>query len=82
MEYYYIRNEGYLGNALIWWRKGGSYTCDINQAEMFTKEEAESKCKRPEDSAYKCKYIDGLTEAKKTIVDSQYVDSRQRRWNN
>ena len=82
MEYYYIRNEGYLGNALMWWRKGGGYTCDINQAEMFTEEEAKKKCQRPEDSAYNFKYIDQLTEAKKLIIDSQYVDESKRLWNN
>ena len=40
MEHYYIRNEGYLGNALMWWEKGGGYTCDIKEAELFTEEEA------------------------------------------
>lgn len=79
-EYYYIRNEGYLGNALIWWQRGGGYTCDINKAEMFTEEEAKSICKRPEDSAYLCDYINNLSEAKKTIVDSQFVDFKQRKW--
>lgn len=80
MKYYYIRNEGYLGNALIWWQKGGGYTCDIGKAEMFTKEEAQRICKRPEDSAYYYKYIDNLTEAKKIIVDAQYVDEKKRLW--
>ena len=40
-EEYYIRNQGYLGNALMWWKEGGAYTCDINQAEEFDKERAE-----------------------------------------
>jgi len=26
MKKYYIRNDGYLGNALIWWQIGGGYT--------------------------------------------------------
>ena len=40
---YYIRNEGYLGNALIWWKKDRKgYTCDIRGAHKFTKIEAES----------------------------------------
>lgn len=78
---YYIRNEGYLGNALIWWAKGNSgYTCDINKAGKYTEEEAKSKCKRPEDSAYKCKYIDNLLEAQKLIIDSQYVCASERLW--
>jgi len=78
MEMYYIRYEGYLGNALIWWQLGGGYTCDINKAEKFTEEEAKDICKRPEDSAYKVSYIDGLEKAKKLIIDSQYVDEEFR----
>lgn len=80
MEYYYIRNEGYLGNALTWWKRGGGYTCDIRQAEMFAQEEAEKICERPEDSAYNFKYIDSLTEAQKLIVDCQFVSDEKRLW--
>lgn len=79
---YYIRNKGYIGNALIWWQKGRTgYTCDINNAHKFTKEEAEEICKRPEDSAYECDYIDNLHMAKKLIIDCQYVDESKRNWN-
>lgn len=78
---FYIRNEGYLGNALMWWALGGGYTCDINNAEKFTKERAEKICKRPQDSAYRCDYIDGLEEAKKLIIDSQYVCEGERLFN-
>lgn len=80
MEQFYIRNEGYLGNALLWWRKGGGYTCDILQAEKFTEEKAKSICKRPQDSAYNIEYIDDLIEAQKLIIDSQYVDESNRLW--
>ena len=76
---YYVRNEGYLGNALIWWgEKGNGYTCDIRKAGKFTEEQAIKICQRPEDSYYKCDYIDGLSEAKKLIIDSQFVDSREK----
>jgi hypothetical protein len=77
-EYFYIRNEGYLGNALMWWRRGGGYTCDIRQAEMFTESESKKICERPEDSAYNIKYIDSLKEAQKLIVDSQFVSDAMR----
>lgn len=80
MEYYYIRNEGYSGNALMWWKRGGGYTCDIRQAEMFTEEEAKKICERPEDSAYNFKYINNLIEAQKLIVDSQFVSEEKRLW--
>ena len=78
---YYIRNEGYLGNALIWWGKNGSgYTCDIRQAGKYTTKEAKSICTREEDTAYDCEYIDNLPEANKLIVDAQYVDESKRLW--
>lgn len=35
---YYIqnRNAGFLGNAIMFWRKGScGYTADINEAEIF-----------------------------------------------
>lgn len=80
MKYYYIRNEGYLGNALSWWKKGGGYTCDFRNAELFTEEEAKEICKRPEDSAYDYTYIDTLLEAQKLIIDMQYVDEGMRLW--
>ena len=79
MELYYIRHEGYLGNALIWWKKGrNGYTADIREAEKFTKDEAESICSRPQDTAYKVGYIDPLIEAQKLIIDCQYVDDSER----
>lgn len=80
MRYYYIRNEGYLGNALMWWGRKGGCTCDIKEAEPFTEEEARAVCKRPQDSAYLSSYIDNLFEGQKLIIDSQYVDPTQRLW--
>jgi hypothetical protein len=45
-ELYYVRNEGFLGNALLWWTKGcNGYTCDINDAHKFTREQAEKLVK-------------------------------------
>lgn len=75
---YYIRNAGYIGNALIWWgenRKG--YTSDIRKAGKYTYDEAKSICERPEDTAYEVEYIDHLLDAHKLIIDCQYVDSSQ-----
>lgn len=42
---YYLQNKnaGYLGNAPVWWARGGNgYTAYILGAERFTKEKAES----------------------------------------
>ncbi len=83
MKKYYIRNEGYLGNALMWWAKDSKgYTCDIKQAEKYTEPEARGICSRPQDSAYECEYIDNLLKAQKLIIDSQYVDNEKRLWEN
>jgi len=80
---YYVRNEGYLGNALMWWAEGcKGYTCDIRNAHKFTAEKAESTCKRPQDTAYECEYIDNLLVAQKLIIDCQYVDNEMQLWKN
>ena len=37
---YYLQN-GCVGNAMLWWRKNcAGYTTDLNDAHVFTKEEA------------------------------------------
>lgn len=75
---YYIRNEGYLGNALMWWHKSrNGYTCDIRNALKVGYEEAENICKRPEDTAYPVDYIDNNIQSQKLIIDSQYVGSAE-----
>ena len=48
-------------------------------AEAYNKD-AENVCKRPQDTAYECDYIDGLLEAKKLIIDCQYVGEDKRLW--
>jgi len=35
-------NAGYLGNSPFWWAEGGNgYTVNIDEAKLFTKEEAD-----------------------------------------
>lgn len=81
-QMYYIRTRGYLGNALMWWaKKSIGYTSDINRAEKYTFEQAKSICKRDKDTAYRCDYIDNLHKAKKIIIDSQFVDSKEQLFN-
>ncbi len=72
---YYIQNEGFCGNALFWWRSNGQgYTIDLRMAGKYTREKAALICKRPEDTAWPCEYINSLIEAQKLIIDGQYVD--------
>ena len=73
---FYIRNEGYCGNALFWWAENSKgYVTDIRKAGKYTFERAKSICQREEDTAYPVEYIDNLLEAQKLIIDCQYVDS-------
>ena len=39
---YLIQKRGYVGNSLLWWRKGNAgYTTNIDEAQTFTQDEAE-----------------------------------------
>jgi len=73
----YIQVEGYVGNAMCWWRKGGGgYTCDIREAEMFPVEEAEriARSDRPgKYTVHLCSDIESNKEAQKLIIDCQYI---------
>ncbi|AFR35871.1 hypothetical protein [Riemerella anatipestifer] len=83
MKKYYIRRQGYVGNALIWWKANSNgYTVDIREAGKYTEEEAKETCKRYLDTAYECDYIDNLLKAQKLIIDSQYVDSKKELYKN
>lgn len=71
---YYIQN-GYVGNAMCWWGLNSrGYTTDINKAQRYTAEEAENIIKRPQDIAWECDHIDNNLDARKTIIDSQYLN--------
>lgn len=75
-DLYYIQN-GYVGNAVAWWREGNcGYTTNITEAGRYTKEKANSIIRRHGDIAWLCKYIDENVKARKTIIDFQYLDSR------
>lgn len=75
---YYIQN-GYVGNAICWWRpNGGGYTTDINDAGRYSEEDAKRQAKmRMEDIVWPCDYIDKNEKAHKTIIDSQYLDYKK-----
>lgn len=75
-QLYYIQTNGYLGNALIWWkpdRKG--YTPDIKAAGKYSEIEAKNIVKDREfERAWPVEYIDNLLKAQKLIIDAQYVN--------
>lgn len=77
---YYIQNLGFVGNAMIWWREGGKgYTTNIKEAGRFPAEEMLNIINnRPnEDFAWECEYIDNTPEIRKTIIESQRIDSNK-----
>lgn len=73
---YYIRADGFVGNALCWWMANSNgYTTDIRLAGKYSEEEASRICKnRVSDTAYECSVIDNKVKAQKLIIDCQYID--------
>ena len=58
---YYIQDtRQFVGNSMSWWRQNGSgYTCDLREAGIFLKEEAEKICRnRDTDKMWEKSYID------------------------
>ena len=61
-EMYYIQN-GFSGNALVWWAKDSKgYTSNLNEAGEYTKEFAfnQVSCGRSGEYAWLCSYVDGI----------------------
>lgn len=73
-ELFYIRTSGYVGNSFVWWaKKGAGYTPDLNRAGKYTREEAETICKRRpgHDIAYRCEEIE-TSKGVQLHFDSQF----------
>ena len=61
-EMYYIQN-GFSGNAVVWWAKDSKgYTSNLNEAGKYTKEFAFNQvaCGRSGEYAWPCSYVDGI----------------------
>lgn len=41
-EYYIQDTRQYVGNNMLFWAKGGGYTCHIDEAQIFSKEDAKA----------------------------------------
>jgi hypothetical protein len=58
---YYLQVKGFLGDSLLWWKKGKhGYTADIQQAEVWTRDAAFAQHRvRPDtDFPWRKDYID------------------------
>jgi hypothetical protein len=72
MMFYLQNDRGYVGNDISWWKSGGGYTTDLEQAEVFTKEKAfKQQMSRATDVPWPKKYID---EHVTHVIDMQTVD--------
>lgn len=76
---YYIQNRdaGFMGNAIVFWRKGCcGYTADLDQSELFSEEDAKRIClgSPKKNLAWPKEYIDN-NKGIQRIVDSQYIFS-------
>lgn len=73
---YYIQN-GWVGNAILWWAKDSKgYTTEIDKAGKYTKEEVKDIIKRPQDVAWECSHVDNNISARKLVIDGQYLNRR------
>ena len=75
-EMYYIQN-GYVGNAMLWWGKDHSgYTSHFNRAGRYTKDEAIKIINnRPnDDCAWLCSHVDGNKAAQVMVVEIGNLD--------
>ena len=76
-ELYYIQ-YGYLGNAILWWRKNScGYTVNIKNAGKYTRDKTIAIINnRPnKDSAWLCSYIDNNVKAQVLTVENNNLDN-------
>jgi hypothetical protein len=77
---YYIRKEGYVGDAWIWWRANShGYTTNMDQAGIYSEEDARRICSNStESSAYeveKIKNSGGITQMFTAEGAKEYPES-------
>ncbi|HQS59933.1 MAG: hypothetical protein B7Y56_03255 [Gallionellales bacterium 35-53-114] len=73
MDQYYLQDSrNYVGNDVLWWKKGGAgYTTDLREAEVYSKDAAVRKHEcRESDIPWPKDYIDART---RPAVDFQYI---------
>ena len=78
MQQYYIQREasGYVGNCLLWWRKGhGGYTCDISDAQVFDDNDPKF-LSAMNDSKYRAWKKESVDSAASLHVDHQKLNWR------
>jgi len=78
MTEYYIhdRTRGYVGNSMVWWKDNDcGYVCDIQQAKVWTQEQAEKTCAGADDlEMWPKPYIDSRVQHH---IDMQTVSRKE-----
>ncbi len=68
-EEVYVVYEGYCGNDLMFWRKGGAgYGTDLDEAEHWTEADAEEQCI---DRRFRMAKLSDCVKAARRTVDMQ-----------
>lgn len=78
-DLYYMQVTGHCGNSLLWWRNGRhGYTLDIQQAHVFTRDEAmrQHRTRPTEDFPWRKDYIDAHIQHH---VHCELVDAKEGR---
>ncbi len=71
---YYIQN-GWVGNAMLWWRPGSmGYTTDIREAGKYSYEDALYHIIRETDEAWSCDHVDNCSLGHIMTIDGGYLD--------
>lgn len=71
-QFYLQDSRDYVGNSMLFWRRGGGYTTDLTQAAVFSKDYALNRHRdRDTDVPWLKEYIDSLA---KPVVDTQVAD--------
>ena len=76
MAGFYV-SKGYVGNCLLFWRKGGhGYSCDLREAEIFDAEDQKLKTiiKDGRYSVWVKEYVDNVACLH---VDAEYLNIRK-----
>ena len=75
-SFYLQDTRQYVGNCILWWRRGGGYTTNLKEAEIFNREQVDSIYKmRPQSTRpWPTEYIDNKSVP---MVDIQYIDMQK-----
>ncbi|MEY1661557.1 hypothetical protein [Isoalcanivorax beigongshangi] len=70
-QFYLQDSRDYVGNCVVWWRRGGGYTTRLDEAEKFSRDKAmgQHRC-RETDIPWPCSEVEPLV---RPTVDVQFM---------